>query len=149
MAGGRPPKSIKLHELEGTYREDRHGARARSPQAPGMPIKPTRLKGDAAEMWEQITPTLVGLKAVGTIDTAMLISACDFWELYCKARRKASRSAHDKEVRCNVIAYHQEFLACVTKLGLSPTDRNRWKSDAPPDVQKPLMPGVPSRNRSG
>ena len=57
---GRPQKSVEALKFEGTYREDRHGSRARPDSPPISTPTPSReLFGDAKKIWDAIVPDLV------------------------------------------------------------------------------------------
>lgn len=81
---GRPRKSPEDHKLAGTYREDRHGANEINPT--GRPVKPDRLEGHAAELWDYLTPRLVELEIATDLDQHALEALCTWYAEFCEAR---------------------------------------------------------------
>ena len=64
MPRGRPPKSIALHLAQGTYRNDRHGARAKAEQivAAAPALAPIALAmGEASARHHQARQALIRL----------------------------------------------------------------------------------------
>ena len=55
---GRPPKSLKILELEGNRRPDRHGDGASDVTAEGAPVKP-QLNDRASRCWDRLVPDMV------------------------------------------------------------------------------------------
>ena len=135
---GRPRKPTAQHELEGTYRKDRHGDRALEPAAAGVPAKPKGLSKEAAALWDHVVTELVTNGTAKRMDTAALQALCEVWGLYRKAVAAANKYPIDKEVRCAVTAYLAQFERLASRFGLTPESRARIRVN-PPDNTTPKV----------
>jgi phage terminase small subunit len=122
-------KPIEALRLAGTYREDRHGARAAVPSLPGVPVKPVDLDGEAGELWDQIVPILAENGYCSAVDTAALASACQAWAASQAAYRHFLANPTDKNARIAWAATRRLWDQAASKVGLLPADRLRM---APP-----------------
>ena len=125
-------KSIEEHKREGTYKPSLH--KFDSPQALGMPIKPSDLDDVAGALWDTLTPQLFESKVVAEIDSTVLGEMCRIYSLYVAARKLAEQSPADKDIRIAVLGYWQAFERLASKFALSPGDRMRLKV-VPPEAE--------------
>jgi P27 family predicted phage terminase small subunit len=89
MPGGRPPKPKRLHILEGTFRQDRHGGNHPSPPA-GAPSCPTWLDREARAEWRRVVPVLDRLGLLAKVDRSAIAAYCTAWaELHWATRTLA------------------------------------------------------------
>jgi len=68
-----------------------------------------------------------GANVLGELDTAVLWSACEMWELYRQVMDKAKLDPINADNRIAVTAYWQKFEVAASRLGLNPSDRQRLK----------------------
>lgn len=129
MGKGRPPKPVNVLKLTGTFRKDRHAARAAIPEPDGTPKKPSFIKGEAANEWNRIMPELMRLKVVGESDTSLVIAVCEQWGNYREAQDLLSANVGNKENKCAMNDYLANYQALRSKLGLTPIDRTKLKVD--------------------
>lgn len=84
MPGSRGPigKSVEEHQLQGTYRADRHGKPAKSGEVSPIsplakpPVCPSWLSKEAKAVWRQTVPSLFQQGRVCVLDTAILAAYC-------------------------------------------------------------------------
>jgi phage terminase small subunit len=71
-SGGRNAKPRAMHVVQGTFREDRHGA-IENPEPPiGRPEPPKPLSGDARAEWDRMIGRLDSSKTLSVVDDAAL-----------------------------------------------------------------------------
>lgn len=136
---GRPPKTLDQLNRDGTFRADRHAARAAAPKATGRPTCPRSLAGDARKFWNAVVPELVANGTVKRLDTATVQAACETWALYRAAYEEAVADPLDKLARCAVASYLTLWERLSAKLGLSPTDRARLRCGADDGEDDPRL----------
>lgn len=80
--GGRPPKPVEQHKLEGTYRPCRHDNRASNASLEHLTgvEKPAFLVGQAADAWELQVPELCKLHRVTKMDVPILVKAFAYYQ---------------------------------------------------------------------
>lgn len=123
----RPPKSIDQHKSEGTFRADRHAGRLDTLPAHGLPVMPARFTATEKEVWDRVLAQWKGTDIVGEIDTAELTACCEMWGLYRQAVSVAKDCPTDKEARCAVVAYLEQFNKLAAKFGMTWGDRASMK----------------------
>jgi phage terminase small subunit len=122
MKPGAKPKPTADLKLHGTYRGDRHAARADAMPSQGVPVRPDNFTETEAALWDQVVPDLVARGVAAAKDTAELVSMCELWGLYRSSVTLAKSTPTDKEVRCAVTGYWAAFDRAAAKFGLSPVD---------------------------
>lgn len=75
MPKGRPRKPTKLHILEGTFREDRHGKNEPMPSG-GMPICPRGMDAVAKAMWTKLIKAIGPTRVITKADETLMIHFC-------------------------------------------------------------------------
>jgi len=139
-------ESVAEHRLAGTYRQDRHGRRYEEVAATGQPRKPKWVSADPAanDCWE----TIVKWSHPGVLARvgSLTIGAAARWFAVCRRldQQLAEGGADDYKLTVQASAAFKQFMACVTKLGMSAVDRAKLQlarnEDGPP--------AVAARNRS-
>lgn len=131
--GARGPMGKPIAELKllGTFRKDRHAARAAIPDPSGKPVKPRGFKGERLAEWNRITAELANLGTSGKADTSLIIAACNEWAKYCEMEKVLELQPINKEARCASRTYFDAWIAVRAKLGMTPIDRSRVKSVNP------------------
>ena len=141
-AGGRPRKPTELLELNGGYREDRHGNRSDSSliALPKDTIleAPKKYSAAAKHAWESIVPKLILQGILSTEDFPTLEMMFNAFEEYEKAKKaiakfdKQNPDLFDSETINNrrklnawLLASITDFNKLASKFGLSPVDRAR------------------------
>jgi phage terminase small subunit len=121
---GRPPKPLKIHDLDGTFRADRHGRASVAKSTGGnVPVQPKGMDSAAAWMWKHITTTRKDW--IAESDGPAIQALCDLWSLRCKAKVAVDKDPIDKDARISFVSYHQECLKLWAKFGATPADRAR------------------------
>ena len=121
MKPGTKPTPTEILRLHGTYRKDRHAARADAAPPEGQPVKPDLGDVESA-LWEQVVPGLISRRLVGSKDTAALQCLCELWGLYRASYVLAKVAPTDKEIRCAVTGYWAAFDRVAAKFGLTSAD---------------------------
>lgn len=113
---GVKPKSTVLRLVDGTHRATRHGDAAKVREAAendisnfGRLVKPTHLKGHAADCWKRL------IDPAGWLDASRLISAVALCELWQEFRLAPTAFPASK---------HGQMRAYMSELGLT-DERNR------------------------
>lgn len=118
----RPPKPTAMHRLNGTYRPDRHGARATEPFVEGVPQAPEWLDGDALEFWNYLVPLLVEAGVLSPLDGPVLAGLCCHWRNW--SREQERYNAGEGHIYSVSNAW-SAFERAASKFGLTPVDRVR------------------------
>jgi P27 family predicted phage terminase small subunit len=132
---GRPRKPAKLHLLDGSYREDRHGA---EPEATGIPVKPTALKGAASKLWDELVPRFITSGIVTAWDTSTLFAMCQWWGRYLVAGKRLDALFASKKPAASDLHYFTKiadlagkaFDRLAARFGMTPADRARLRVQA-------------------
>ena len=64
-------------KLEGTHRQDRHGAKRQPAPAKGVPASPAPLDGEALAEWTRMVELLRRSELLTVVDGAMLYNYCE------------------------------------------------------------------------
>ena len=122
-SGGAGRKPLRVHQLHGTYRDDRHGQPSKATSTGGdLPPKPD-LDPIAAAMWDLVTETRAPWLAES--DGPALQALCEAWALRCSAHAALRDDATAQEPRVAFTAYQAAFERLAARFGLTPTDRAR------------------------
>jgi P27 family predicted phage terminase small subunit len=135
---GPAPAPLSIRSQRGEYGEP-------APDAIGSPVRPANLEGEAAALWDQLSPELARL---GTMDSSALAAACWAWADYMACRRLVDANPAlltDKDTRCSMLGYLAAFERLSSRLGLTPADRAKLRI-APGTGQKPRR--VEARRRA-
>lgn len=128
---GRPPKPLSLHIAEGTLREDRHGSKDDIPHPEGKPKRPSKMKKDAAWLWDNHVAKLVESGVATAIDAPQLWRMCDCWhELRrCWAELEKTQPVEKDYYRYLLQSQMLEkmFDSIASRFGLTASDRMRIK----------------------
>ena len=121
---GRPPKPLKVHQIEGTWREDRHGIPSvASRTGDGLPAKPASLDAVATSLWEFVCTERKDW--LSTSDGPALAALCEAWSLRAKALDILQADPTEKGTRIAFATYHTIAEKLLAKFGMTPTDRAR------------------------
>ena len=128
---GRPPKSLKQHKQDRTYRADRHGSRVSDAAFEGdLPTRPDDLSVDELAVWELVVNTSPeGL--LRSIDESELRGCCEWYGEYRKVMgamrpMRATAKAYYRLANLAAIAW-KHFAAAASRFGMTPADRARLK----------------------
>ena len=139
-------KSVAEHRAAGTYRQDRHGQRCEEVAATGQPRKPEWVSADpvANDCWETIVSgSHPGVLA--RVDSLTIGAAARWFAVWRRLDHQlAEGGGDDYKLTVQASAAFKQFLACVTKLGMTPVDRA--KLHLAPHKDGP--PALATRNRS-
>ncbi len=125
----RPPKPTALLQLQGTYRADRHGKRAREPQVKrGALDAPDWLAPEARAEWDRVVEAYADAGVVTPLDRAMLATFCQLWARFVEAERSEPYEP--------VPVSHIVSMANIAnRLGLDPSGRVKLPAQGKPDLQ--------------
>jgi hypothetical protein len=133
MGRGRPKKTQAQHEIDGTFRADRH--QSNEPAAEGVPYQIIALSGAALELWNQLVPQLVRMKVAKEIDSFALCTMC---RLAAKIHDVLGDEDIDEYKRSGAVsAILKQLNVYVEKFGLTPVDRKKM-SVAGGDEENPF-----------
>jgi P27 family predicted phage terminase small subunit len=125
-------KPTAVLQLEGGYREDRHGGRMELPDS--VPHKPDWLTGIAAEVWYQTVAMLSHCDGLLVdIDAGLLATYCEAWQTYLDAQAIVTRegliatSGNGVQYQHPAVGIRNkaryEIMRIGSKFGMSPADR--------------------------
>ena len=92
MKSGPKAKPTKLRELEGNPGKRTLPEEVES--EPGIPARPTFLKGAAKKEWERIAPELYKLGLLSKVDRAALAAYCQAYGRCDEAERKVKKEGY-------------------------------------------------------
>lgn len=135
---GPAPQPVEKLKIAGQYRPSKHAGRA-PPAAAGKPAAatdvPQRLKKYVNAFWRLIVPELTSNGTAARLDSMAIQGAAEAWALYRLAVKDAAKDPMDKLSRCAFATYLAAWMALAAKLGLTPADRQRLRTDD--DAGKP------------
>jgi hypothetical protein len=129
---GRPPKPLKIHQTDGTYRADRHGGSVAKSTGGQHPVMPRDLSDVQAEMWRFVIAERGDWIAVS--DGPALRSLCETWELRCLCHKVLFGDPTEKEKRVSYMQYQADCIKWFAKFGMTPIDRARLGEQSAEDV---------------
>lgn len=120
---GRANKPLKIHQLEGTDRADRHGHSVAKSTGGRHPVMPEGLSDVAAGMWRFV----IAFRGdwVAESDGPALKSLCETWDFRCTCVMALASDPTLKEARCSFIQYQADCMKLFARFGMTPTDRAR------------------------
>jgi hypothetical protein len=129
---GRPRKPLEQHQLDGTFRKDRHGPLPEDSTPAVPPAKPHSLVGPAGEFWDRVIVHLAGV--VRERDADQLVEMCEWWATI-QWLRPALRKAQPGSLRCSrlmaqISSAAAAFDRIAKRFGLTPADRATLREDA-------------------
>jgi P27 family predicted phage terminase small subunit len=135
MTRGRKPKPTEAHKREGTFRQDRHAARAKA--AAGVPDAPMSLSAEAAKEWKRVVKLLAEAGLVAKLDRSALALYCQSWADYWAAKAIVEKEGwmavgstgnviEHPAAKCMQRAWAQ-CLQAAREFGLTPAARSSIK----------------------
>ena len=118
------PKSTAQHKKDGSYRQDRHAKRLDTQGAIGHPKRPDWLDKGQQELWAMVVETLPN-EVLGRLDAASLEQLCICWRAIQDLQPQVAADPSDKNLRCNMVAFMQQFQRLSDAFGLSPLARTK------------------------
>src|ERR1700743_1102074 len=132
---GRPPKPLEDHVLQGTFREDRHGAESFAFRPDGYAEKPKDLGKLAAWLWDFIVEDLHRKNVATKIDSIKLAEACRWYERYHRYAKAADKKKVDDKSAYRILISAkmcwEKFDQIATAFGLDPVARMRLQIKPP------------------
>ena len=125
MPQGRSPKPLRVHHLEGTFRDSVHGKPSKAMVSADGEVGPPPKHLDTAgrNLWEFVSrhqhDYLAGSDRIG------LQMLCEVWGLRAKALAALGVDLMDKPTRTAFTQYDSLALKLLAKFGLTPADRAR------------------------
>ncbi len=114
-------RTLAEHQLAGTYRKDRHGARADNHIAAGpLPEPPNWMQPEAVEEYRRVQQAFGDTGLLTCLDAGLLIAYCQLW-----ARLVELEKAVPYEMPH--AAYFTTFATIAGRLGLDPQSRARLR----------------------
>ena len=174
--GGRPPKPLHLHLLQGTFREDRHGSKeeartevARAQLSTRAHRPPSWLSAEGQREWRRVERVM---RAAGTLKEAglgVLAAYCRIWVLVRQADRQLKRDgltvkgAHGVPVKHPALTVLHQALAHLraysAELGITPASQARARAPqsgdprsadwVPPELSGDDPPPKRAKDRKG
>ena len=150
MSKGRPRKPDKIKKLEGTYRNDRD----RSDEVPKFPViidageAPEYFTPQQKSEFKFITGELIRINLLESVDMNLIVAYCVVAAQFHDASKKLNQNYTMYNAGKIIISPYfkiqqdslKSMMAIGSKLGFSPVDRQKLKSQKKPEVNKdPLM----------
>jgi phage terminase small subunit len=137
--GGRPPKTLAEHHLDGSFRKDRHQhLLEQSKQEPAQIPRPTNLDARAAAVWDAVLEHLPA-GAVGQADIPLLIESLEWFATYREAMTALQSDITNSKARTAATASWDRFFGIIQQFGVTPASRQRLQAVSAP--VEPLHPG--------
>ncbi len=142
--GGRPPKSVEQHKLDGTYQKCRHADRGTS-LAPLEGVDcPDSITGKARELWEEVVPALCRAKMVTTVTLPTLEHAFFWWMKAQECRQLVENAGglepylltlgpNTKNAMDLALKYEQEYQKIMAQFGDTPVNAARVRGNVQQD----------------
>lgn len=134
---GRPPKATDKHRRQGTFRKDRHAARADviAPIGGAGVAPPFPIDAEAQWLWKLVADHLPA-GTLGPIDAATLAGLCRWWSLWRKCDSQIESLNQDDplsmalayKLTCMSAAAWKQFEKLAARFGMTPSDRARLKA---------------------
>lgn len=145
--GGRPPKPVEQHKLDGTYQKCRHENRIKVTTKITTIDPPESLTEDARKVWETVVPCLCKDGLVSQADAPELLEAFTAYGIAQEALKAAMKisggdsiadavayslclNKAQKDPLREYLLYHERFDKIMWKFGLTPVERNKIHAPA-------------------
>ncbi len=149
MPGGRPPKSITQHKLDGTYRADRHANTLAGEPIIKVPKLPPSLDAEDAREWRRICSQLIELGILCPIDLPQIERYFHIRRIYFDAKKLVESlgltitvegsQGQTREITNPsfgiMMETHRHMLQIEERYGFSPVGRRKITID--PTVSNP------------
>jgi hypothetical protein len=120
--------------MAGNYRSGRRPKATTTGPHEG-PVKPSGLRSDASELWDE---TIAPAKHLSTQDTPLCVLACDLFVLLQDSLAMAKSDPVDKDLRIAATTYAERFSRVLSQLSVDPLGRVRIKPDVDGREEDPL-----------
>ena len=132
--GGRPPKSVEQHLLDGTYQKCRHADR-------GTNLEPLEsVTGKARVLWEDIVPALCRARMVTNASLPTLEHAFHWWQRAQECRAVVDAAGGTaayllslgpgmRNILDLALKYEQEFEKVMAQFGDTPVNAARVRGN--------------------
>lgn len=138
--GGRPPKPVEQHKLEGTFQKCRHADRGTNLEPLDGVDCPESITGKAREMWESLVPALCRARLVTAASLPTLEHAFYWWQQaqVCRDIVEAAggsaayllQLAPQAVNHLNLaLKYEQEFEKVIAQFGDTPVNAARVRGN--------------------
>ncbi len=98
MAGGRPPKPRELHELDGTYRADRHSVSSVSGSILSEPPPPPKTLSKLAKTeWIAVTSWMCSRGILSSTDLSLIGVYCNEVAVYYECQKVLTKQGYTVE----------------------------------------------------
>ena len=148
---GRRRKPLKILELSGTRRADRHGEGPEVKPDSAMPRCPTWLGQEGKAEWRRVVPKLGGLGMLSTVDRGALSQMCDAWDVFVTLRRRLAKMLRDNEIDVTYQRLNNQksvsiatYYRIAVEFGLTPSSRARLR----PGSRPAALPGADNGEHS-
>lgn len=125
-------KPIEQHQLQGTYRADRHGPLAADDRpADELPPKPAGLTPEEAAVWDRLAPLLLG--TVKVRDVPAFEELCGV-KVMCERFRRAVLDLPTNAATKTLVSYGialDKLIKLSERFGLTPADRAKLRTHDP------------------
>ncbi len=138
--GGRPPKSVQQHKLDGTYQKCRHENRGTNLEPLAGVSCPETVTGAAREIWDQVVPPLCKAKLVTIISIPTLEHAFYWLQQAYEMRKLVEDAGGAKQYLLTVglhsfnaldlaLKYEQEYQKIMAQFGDTPVNASRVRGN--------------------
>lgn len=133
--GGRPPKPVEQHKLDGTYQKCRHQDRVQVTEKITTIEPPETLTDEAKRTWETVIPVLCKAGLVSQADAPELFEAFTAYGIAQQFLHKGFEAGgvdfiltlgrSDKDPFREYLLYMERFDKIMWKFGVTPVERNK------------------------
>lgn len=138
--GGRPPKSVEQHLLDGTYQKCRHADRGTNLEPLDGVDCPESLTGKARELWESLVPALCRARMVTAASLPTLEHAFHWWQRAQECRAVVDAAGGTaaylltlgpgmRNILDLALKYEQEFEKIMAQFGDTPVNAARVRGN--------------------
>jgi P27 family predicted phage terminase small subunit len=152
----RPPLPLHVHQLQGTYRKDRHQPRPRL--ACAAPRAPAWLSAPAKAKWKDVARQLAAAGVLTGLDLDALAAYCEAFATWRAAAATVAAEGPTYKADNGLVKRHpavaimqqagRDLHSWGDKLGLTPAARQRLRIEPPPegDELDELFNGAPDQD---
>ncbi len=138
---GRPRKPTTVHKLTGTFRKDRHNENEPQPEQPEKLEPPEWLDDFGRECWQTLTPHLLRLGLLTSVDLPLFAALCERYAMYRRAvdaltNQLTQITANGECARPQVAIAKTAFdqlKSALQEFGLSPASRSKAVATKAPE----------------
>lgn len=123
---GRPRTPTKILQARGSWRADTADRQREPKVAPGLPVRPIRLTGEAAAHWDWLCQELGAVQVVTKLEASSMAILCELWSAFVEARDEWKACKTKKRMAASAMRNAADaYCKLAAQFGLTPSARSR------------------------